>query len=290
MKKIILCMMMILASIGVFAKKQVVYIEYFSYANNIEEARAEQVRAAIISILTTFQHLQVVDVASQASLAVEKNRRSGEDALEDETARIGKMKQLGANYLIQGYISNLQTNEQVFINKKGETKVKYNSTLSYSVKVIDCVSGTLLSTDLFTYESGYCGNSEESIQRLTKKIPQDVKNIVTKNFKLRSIILDSDYVSNKGNLIKCYINLGEFDGVVPCTIFAVKKATIQVGRVSWVEIGELVIENVLAGDLSLCKVKRGAKEIYAALEEVISIKETDPNNAHDLIVESKQFK
>ena len=185
---------------------------------------------------------------------------------------------------------HLQTNEQVSINKKGETKVKYNSTLSYSLKVIDCVSGTLLSTDLFTYESGYCGNSEESIQRLTKKIPQDVKNIVTKNFKLRSIILDSDYVSNKGNLIKCYINLGEFDGVVPGTIFAVKKATIQVGRVSWVEIGELVIENVLAGDLSLCKVKRGAKEIYAALEEVISIKETDPNNAHDLIVESKQFK
>ena len=137
MKKIILCMMMILASIGVFAKKQVVYIEYFSYANNIEEARAEQVRAAIISTLTTFQHLQVVDVASQASLAVEKNRRSGEDALEDETARIGKMKQLGANYLIQGYISNLQTNEQVSINKKGETKVKYNSTLSYSLKVIE---------------------------------------------------------------------------------------------------------------------------------------------------------
>lgn len=201
MKKIILCMMMILASIGVFAKKQVVYIEYFSYANNIEEARAEQVRAAIISTLTTFQHLQVVDVASQASLAVEKNRRSGEDALEDETARIGKMKQLGANYLIQGYISNLQTNEQVSINKKGETKVKYNSTLSYSLKVIDCVSGTLLSTDLFTYESGYCGNSEESIQRLTKKIPQDVKNIVTKNFKLRSIILDSDYVRDRKSVV-----------------------------------------------------------------------------------------
>ncbi len=290
MKKIILCMMMILASIGVFAKKQVVYIEYFSYANNIEEARAEQVRAAIISTLTTFQHLQVVDVASQASLAVEKNRRSGEDALEDETARIGKMKQLGANYLIQGYISNFQTKEQVSINKKGETKVKYNSTLSYSLKVIDCVSGTLLSTDLFTYESGYCGNSEESIQRLTKKIPQDVKNIVTKNFKLRSIILDSDYVSNKGLLTKCYINLGEFDGVTQGTTFAVKKATIQVGRVSWVEIGELVVENVVAGDLALCKVRIGMKEIHAALEEVISIKESDPNNAHDLIVESKRFK
>lgn len=290
MKKVILCVIMILASLGVFAKKQVVYIEYFSFADNIEEARAEQIRAAIISRLTTFQHLQVVDVASQASLAVEKNRRSGEDALEDETARIGKMKQLGANYLIQGYISNFQTNEQRSINKKGETKIRYNSTLSYSLKVIDCLSGTLLSTDLFTYESGYCMNSEESIQKLVNKIPQDVRSIVTKNFKLRSIVLDSDYVSNKGNLVKCYINLGEFDGVTPGTIFAVKKATIQVGRVSWIEIGELVVENVLAGDLALCKVKRGAKEIYVALEEVISIKEIDPNNAHDLIVESKQFK
>lgn len=290
MKKVILCAVMILASLGVFAKKQVVYIEYFSFADDIEEARAEQIRAAIISRLTTFQHLQVVDVASQASLAVEKNRRSGEDALEDETARIGKMKQLGANYLIQGYISNFQTNEQRSINKKGETKIKYNSTLSYSIKVIDCLSGTLLSTDLFTYESGYCKNSEESIQKLLNKIPQDVRNIVTKNFKLRSIVLDSEYVSNKEMLVKCYINLGEFDGVIPGTIFAVKKATIQVGRVSWIEIGELVVESVLAGDLAVCKVKRGAKEIYVALEEVISIKETDPNNAHDLIVESKQFK
>ena len=65
---------------------------------------------------------------------------------------------------------------------------------------------------------------------------------------------------------------------------------MKVGRVSWVEIGEIVVENIVAGDLALCKVKKGAKEIYTALEEIISIKETDPNNAHDLIVESKSFK
>ena len=48
--------------------------------------------------------------------------------------------------------------------------------------------------------------------------------------------------------------------------------------------------NIVAGDLALCKVKKGSADIYTALEEIISIKETDPNNAHDLIVESKSFK
>ena len=107
MKKILLFLAMALCSIGVFAKKQVVYVEYFSWSSGIGEARTEQVRNAVISAIASYQHVQVVDVASQSSLATEKSRRSSEDALEDETARIGKMKQLGANFLVQGYVSTL---------------------------------------------------------------------------------------------------------------------------------------------------------------------------------------
>ena len=79
---------MALCSIGIYAKKAVVYVEYFSWSTEIGEARTEQVRNAVISKLASYQHIQVVDVASQKSLATEKNRRSDEDALEDETARI----------------------------------------------------------------------------------------------------------------------------------------------------------------------------------------------------------
>lgn len=282
---------MVLCSIGIYAKKQVVYVEYFSYSTEIGTARTEQVRNAVISSLASYQHIQVVDVASQSSLAQEKDRRSEEDALEDETARIGKMKKLGANFLVQGYVSTLDIIEKVEYNKKGEAKTRYNAVMSYSIKVIDCENGTLLSTDMYSYDCKNCKNSEECVQKMLKKVPKSVKEVVTKNFKLSSIILDSDYESNnKDKLIKCYINLGEDDGVVSGTVFAVKQAIIKVGRVSWVEIGEIVVENIVAGDLALCKVKKGAKEIYTALEEIISIKETDPNNAHDLIVESKSFK
>lgn len=290
MKKILIFCLMALCSIGMYAKKQVVYVEYFSYSTEIGSARTEQVRNAVIASLASYQHIQVVDVASQSSLAQEKNRRSDEDALEDETARIGKMKKLGANFLIQGYISTLDIIEKVEYNKKGEEKVRYNAVMSYSIKVIDCENGTLLSTDLYTYDCKNCKNSEECMQKMLKKIPKSVKEVVTKNFKLSSIILDSDYESNKDKLLKCYINLGEDDGVVPGTVFSVKQAIIKVGRVSWVEVGEIEIIDIVAGDLALCKVKKGAKEIYAALEEIISIKETDPNNAHDLIVESKSFR
>ena len=281
---------MALCSIGVFAKKQVVYVEYFSYSSEIGDVRAEQVRNSVISSLASYHHIQVVDVASQSSLAKEKNRRSDEDALEDETARIGKMKKLGANFLIQGYVSTLDIMEKVEYNKKGEAKKTYNAVMSYSVKVVDCENGTLLSTDMYTYDCKNCKNTEECVQKMLKKTPKSVKDVVTKNFKLSSIILDSDYEANKGKLVKCYINLGEDDGVVPGTIFAVKKAIIKVGRVSWVEVGEIEVISIVAGDLALCKVKKGAAEIYTALEEIISIKETDPNNAHDLIAESKSFK
>lgn len=291
MKKLSMILLMVLCSIGIYAKKQVVYVEYFSYSTEIGTARTEQVRNAVISSLASYQHIQVVDVASQSSLAQEKDRRSEEDALEDETARIGKMKKLGANFLIQGYVSTLDITEKVEYNKKGEAKTRYNAVMSYSIKVIDCENGTLLSTDMYSYDCKNCKNSEECVQKMLKKVPKSVKEVVTKNFKLSSIILDSDYESNnKDKLIKCYINLGEDDGVVSGTVFAVKQAIIKVGRVSWVEIGEIVVENIVAGDLALCKVKKGAKEIYTALEEIISIKETDPNNAHDLIVESKSFK
>lgn len=290
MKKLLSLLLLALCSIGIYAKKQVVYVEYFAYAGSTSEARAEQVRVAFMSALTSYQHLQVVDVASQRSLAIEKERRSDEDALEDETARIGKMKQLGANFLVQGYISNLEILEKREYDKKGNEKISYSGSMSYSIKVIDCETGTLLSTDLFNNDCSACKNTEDCMRKMLKNMPKLVNGIVTKNFKIRSIILDSDYESNKGKLLKCYINVGEDDGVIPGTIFAVKRAIIKAGRVSWVQVGTIVAENVAASDLTLCRVLRGAEEIYAALEEVISIKETDPNNAHDLIVESLQFK
>lgn len=290
MKKLLSLLLLVLCSISIYAKKQVVYVEYFSSPGKSNEARAEQIRGAFMSALTSYQHLQVVDVASQRSLAIEKERRSDEDALEDETARIGKMKQLGANFLVQGYVSNIEIIEKEEHDKKGNVKITYSGSMSYSIKVIDCESGTLLSTDLFNNDCSLCKNTEECMQRMLRNMPRLVNDIVTKNFKICSILLDSDYESKNGKMLKCYINVGEDDGVVPGTLFAVKKAIIKAGRVSWVQVGSIVVENVVAGDLTLCKVRKGADEIYLALEEVISIKDSDPNNAHDLIVESIQFK
>jgi hypothetical protein len=66
----------------------------------------------------------------------------------------------------------------------------------------------------------------------------------------------------------------------------VKKAD----RITWIEVGEIVVNSIVAEDLALCKVKRGSDDIYIALEEVIAIKKTDPKTAHDLIVVSKSFR
>lgn len=291
MKRLLLFSAMLLCGIGMFAKKQVVYVEYFSKEAGIDDARVEQVRSAVISALTSYQHLQVVDVASQKSLAVEKSRRSDEDALEDETARIGKMKKLGANYLIQGYIPSLEINEKKEYDDGVLESIEYNTSLSYTIKVVDCENGTLLSTDIFSnMNREYYKGAGESMFVAMENIPNNIKDVVTKNFKLHSVILDSDYQRKKNKIVKCYINIGSDDGVVPGVVFTVKKAVIKVGRVSWEEIGEIVVKDVCAKDLAFCDVTKGAKEIYAVMEEIIAIKESDPENAHDLIVESKSFR
>ncbi|MBR1929171.1 MAG: hypothetical protein IJ834_05460 [Paludibacteraceae bacterium] len=288
MKKLfLLAALALISCANLMAKKQVVYVEEFSYREDIGEALTEQIRGALISSLIKYQHIQITDVASESSLSREDKRRTDNARLaDDENTRRLKMRELGANYIIQGYVSNLTYTSQT--NDKGKTK--YNAVLSYSLKVINCEDGTLVSTDLFNHEEKKESSENKCLTKILNILPKDVKKVVTKDFKLHSTILDSDYESKNGKLLKCHINIGEDDGVVPGTVFSVKKAIIKAGRVSWTEIGEIVVESIIAGDLSLCKVKKGGDDIYMALEEIISIKESDPNNAHDLIVESKSFK
>lgn len=288
MKKLfLLAALALISCANLMAKKQVVYVEEFSYREDIGEALTEQIRGALISSLIKYQHIQITDVASESSLSREDKRRTDNARLaDDENTRRLKMRELGANYIIQGYVSNLTYTSQT--NDKGKTT--YNAVLSYSLKVINCEDGTLVSTDLFNHEEKKESSENKCLTKILNMLPKDVKKVVTKDFKLHSTILDSDYESKNGKLLKCHINIGEEDGVVPGTVFSVKKAIIKAGRVSWTEIGEIVVESIIAGDLSLCKVKKGGDDIYMALEEIISIKESDPNNAHDLIVESKSFK
>lgn len=288
MKKLfLLAALALISCANLMAKKQVVYVEEFSYREDIGEALTEQIRGALISSLIKYQHIQITDVASESSLSREDKRRTDNARLaDDENTRRLKMRELGANYIIQGYISNLTYTSQT--NDKGKTT--YNAVLSYSLKVINCEDGTLVSTDLFNHEEKKESSENKCLTKILNMLPKDVKKVVSKDFKLHSTILDSDYESKNGKLLKCHINIGEDDGVVPGTVFSVKKAIIKAGRVSWTEIGEIVVESIIAGDLSLCKVKKGGDDIYMALEEIISIKESDPNNAHDLIVESKSFK
>lgn len=289
MKKFISIISMLIVSISLFAGQKVVYIEYFKMGNGVDEARAEQVRGTIIAALMQYEHLKIVDVASQASLAIEKGRRSDEDAIEDETARIGKMKKLGANYLVQGWVTTLSVAEKIDYDRKGRAEKAYKASMSCSIKVIDCEDGTLLSTDVLNFEGRDEETPEESLNYIFKKLPASVDAIAEKDFKLRTIIFDSEYVAKNGKLQKCYINLGSDDGVMPGTVFSVKQATVKLGRVAWVEIGELVIESIVASDVALCYVRSGSDAIFKALEEYISIKETDPANAHELVVESKSF-
>lgn len=289
MKKIFLLAAAVMMSVAMMAaKKTVVYVEYFSYATSVGEATTEQVRSEVIAGLSKISNLTIVDVASQNSLRVEDNRRSSEANMADETSRVGIMKQLGAQYIIQGYVSSF-TMDKV---KDENGKVTYYGGLNYTLKIINTEDGSLVDTKTYNYVKGQLANtvlgSSESAARATTldNIKPDMKVLATKNFKVAATIAASDYETDKKGkqMTTCYVTAGSEDGVSEKTKFIVSKAKVVVGTVTWVEIGELQVTTVAAPGLSQCKVTKGGAEILNAMKEYLSQKDADPEHAYELKV------
>ena len=107
MKKVLLTM--IFASVCAFAsaQKSVVIIDYFTNSSSVSKSDADMLRAKVIDGINAINRVNLIDVESESTLALEASRRNSEMALEDKTARAGVMKTLGANYAIYGSVNKM---------------------------------------------------------------------------------------------------------------------------------------------------------------------------------------
>lgn len=285
MKKILFSICGLMLAMGIMAaNKPVVYVDYFDYAESVGEAKSEQVRSGVISGLTSFNHIQVQDVDAAYGLKQEDARRSSEAAMSDATARAGEMRQLGANYLIEGYVSQIVT---VWKAATELTKAHYEATLMYTIKLIDCENGTVAGAEDYK-EYGSGATTDEAISKCFNTIKGSMSTFVKKYFKMEGIIIDSDYTISKGKMTACYISLGTDDGIQKGVKMEVSVPRVIQGNVTYNKVGELTVQEVVAGSLSQCKVTKGQKELAAAMEEYVSVKAADPANAHPMKVLSKE--
>lgn len=273
------------------AQKPVVYVEYFSRTTDIGEAVTEQIRNSVIAAINQTQRVELIDVASVPSLQVEAERRQSEAVLADETARMTVMKQAGATHILQGFVSQLS------IQKKrtdgSNPSDYYTATITYTLKVIDAETGKLkTSSDIALGRSMLdlsTGNTpEEAVTAVLKANRKKIEDFMDTNFKLKAVVLGEEFTVKGDEIETCVITLGSDHGIAkgqPVEVFVVRMVA---GRESQKQIGTLKVTEVLAGDISQCKVTKGGAEMKTAMDEYLKVLAEDPENARPMSVTTKK--
>ena len=156
------------------------------------------------------------------------------------------------------------------INKTDDGKYYYTATCAYTLKVINPADGKLVTTKTFKHGDGItdivtADTKDEAVAKVCRYAVKSVRALVDDAFKIQGTILEVSAVK-KDEAKEVYISLGSDNGVGEGAYFGVYVTREVAGRVSRKEIGQLKVKAVEGGDISLCEVKKGGKEIKAAID------------------------
>ncbi|MCF2738326.1 penicillin-binding protein activator LpoB [Bacteroides caecigallinarum] len=263
-------------------RKPVVVVNYFNKSSEIKSGDCELARNAVLSSLSNYPRLRVIDVETEASIDQETKRRLKEEALADELARSGQMKQLGADYILEGFVSKLETQRKT----DSEGKVSYKGQMAYTIKVVSTENGTVAFSNNYTASSGSCDTEAEARTKALKDAAVTCE-MIEAVFPLNGILVDQDYTEKKGKMKTCYVTLGSIHGVVEGVFLDVRKSKNIASRTVYEEVGILKVEKVLADDLSECSVVSNGKEILEATKEYTKLKTINEEAAKPLLVSSR---
>lgn len=263
-------------------RKPVVMVNYFNKSSEIKSSDCELVRNAVLSSLSNYPRLKVVDVETEASIDQETKRRLQEEAIADELARSGQMIQLGADYILEGVVSKLSTQSET--DSKG--KISYKSEVSYTIKVISTKNGTVVFTENYTTSSVLC-DTEEKARIGALESAMVTCEMIEYLFPLNGTLVDQDYTEKKGKMKTCYVTLGSIHGIVEGVFLDVRKSKNIAGKTVYEEVGIIKVEKVLAEDLSECSIVSKGKDILEAIKEYTKLKTTNEAEAKPLLVSSR---
>lgn len=270
---------LLISSMSIFAQdepagKLNVFFDYFDRTNSTPFIWAETVRNQVMEGIQKTNRVNLIDVDSRGTLAIEKSRREQDNAAAgDDMERLKAMTEEGANLLVKGIVNNISTRE--VRDSKGEL-ISYESTISFTLKVIDPNNGTTVLTKNFTLPKNSfadlanfntSGNTEEeAVQNRAKTAVKEMKGFVEEAFPTVGKIIDLD--EKKGNEAKsAYINLGSENGIAKGAKFEIRVKRIIGDKTSFKLVGEGEVTDVEGDDISKIKIKKGGKEIFEAFDK-----------------------
>ena len=279
--------LMVMVAFVANAQKRVMYAGSFTYADNIPVSSVIEVRTAIVSGIIDTQRFDLIDADSEDQLNTEAERRASEEAMADKAARTSAMQDKAAELLLYGYVAQCES-----MKSDTEGGFKYNAEVKFTVKVVQASDKKVVASKDFNLSGLKMGGGdtpEAAIADALRHVKNDMKNFVDENFKLKAVVLGEGYeVKKNKEMVACLITLGTDHGVEKGQRLDVSVVNIIAGRETNKVIGQLTIQEVLAGDLSQCKVTKGGEEILKAMNDYLKVKDEDPEHARELQVVTKK--
>lgn len=247
--------------------KKTVYIEYFNRPQNLSFSQAEALRNKVIEHIQYRKRIILIDVDSEHSLKLEQSRReSPEASAEGDMDRMKTMVTIGANLILQGRINSIATKHET--DKEGKTH--YTATCSYTLKFVNPQNGTIIASKT-KENSGYDTSEDKAIQSaVTGSSSIVIDELLESIAPLFGHVLEINKVK-KDEAKEVYIDLGTLHGIDTDTWFSIKVGRQIAGRTAYKEIGLLKVTSVEGEDISLCKVKKGGKELKEAIDQGVNI-------------------
>lgn len=267
MKKIFFTLIGLVLCAFAFAQNQVVVVDYFTSPSS-KSSDVTNLRNHIIEGIYETGRVTLIDVDTEASLAKEASRRTSESSLADQTARLGVMKTLGADFLLTGSATVIKT-------EKDDNR--YKGHLVFTLKVVSAENGAIVGSETYEF-SGSASTPAIAITECFEKAKKAMAAFVSKFFKAKGTIVEMGEIKN-GKPETCYINLGASSGLEKGQVLIVNEVKMIAGVEGVEPIGKLKVEAVVADELAKCSVADGASEILTAFQ-----------TGHELRVITKQKK
>lgn len=277
--RIVAFLLSVATCLGAVAAKPTVYVEEFMNTAHVKDGWVETVRGAVLEGFHNTNRMVLVDAVTEQSRYEEELRRLRDNLSTDDLSTTEALKTRGSHVLLNGDVTSLT----VPGSRLESGTMSYDATVTFTLRVVNALDGSLLGTKTFTLPKSVLGFSASSlkgvyetedaaVQAIKGDITKAMKDFVEESFPLVGSIEDVDALSKNGKEIETlYVGLGSEDGLVKGLKLDVKLEQKIGKRTALKTIGEIEVQEVAGDDIALCKVKKGGEEIKQALDQAQTV-------------------
>lgn len=282
MKKSLIITALLISSTFTFAQEKLsIGILAFTYASNsVNSQDAYSISDIVVNAFVETKRFNVVDRTKMNEVNSEKELQKSEAFIEGD-ALVQQGKNIGAQFLVSGHISNVSKKQEWKTRTKldgtTENYQAYTATITFSCKIIDVETGQIVNSESFTNDgSGFLGlngatSLDDAFRKGLSNLEASIDSWVGKNFPLEIPFVEVVEKDKKGNPSTVLIAAGSDFGIIKgdkLKIMEISEVTVNgVTKTRKKEIGEVKVSKVDDGSFSTCSVSSGAVELLTALNE-----------------------